>query len=120
MGTERAAGAVVGARVRERPRHLAAAGRSRRGRSGGNAGMSVRVTSWVWEHSQATGWERLVLLAIADEANDAGYLSGVEFGSVRRLSDKAKVNRKTVMRYVMALESIGELLVCRPEVRGHG
>ncbi len=41
--------------------------------------MSVRVMSWVWDHSQAHGADRLVLLAIADAADDDGwYFDGLD------------------------------------------
>jgi hypothetical protein len=34
--------------------------------------MSVKVMSWVWDHSRAEGTDRLVLLAIADSAEHDG------------------------------------------------
>jgi hypothetical protein len=34
--------------------------------------MSTRATAWVWEHSQSTGNDRLLLLALAAQADDNG------------------------------------------------
>jgi len=40
---------------------------------GGQLIMSAKMTSIVWEHSKATGAHRLVMLALADLANDDGW-----------------------------------------------
>lgn len=68
--------------------------------------MSVRVMSWVWEHSRSEGIDRLVLLAIADAAADHG---GDAWPSVASLSRKAKVDPRTVQRAVRRLVESGEL-----------
>ena len=69
--------------------------------------MSVKCSSWVWEHSRATGTARLVLLALADTAHDDGRCwPGVE--SVAR---KCRVSASTVKRAVTTLVEIGELAV---------
>ncbi len=70
--------------------------------------MSIRVMTWVWEQSQAEGLERLVLLAIADNANDQG---GNAWPSVQTLRTKAKVSERTVQRAVRRLVALGELRV---------
>lgn len=79
--------------------------------------MSVRVMADVFEFSEATGNDRLVLLAIADEVNDdgAGGYPGID-----RLAAKARIPRRTVMRCIERLEQLGELAVTRPETRGRG
>lgn len=64
--------------------------------------------SWVWEQSRAEGTDRLILLAIADSANDDG---GNAFPSIETLSDKAKVSERTVQRSVRSLVLLGELQV---------
>lgn len=68
--------------------------------------MSVRVMSWVWEHSRAEGTDRLVLLAIADCASDDG---GNAWPSVDTLAAKAKVSERTVQRSIRSLRLLGEV-----------
>lgn len=70
--------------------------------------MSVRVMSWVWESSQSTGIDRLVLLAIADSASDDG---GHAWPSIRTLKTKAMVSERTVQRAIRTLVELGELVV---------
>ena len=79
--------------------------------------MSIRVQTWVWDHSQSSGNDLLVLLAIADEADDDGTNA---FPSIDRLTRKARINRATTMRVIKRLEDMGELLVTRPERHGRG
>lgn len=70
--------------------------------------MSIRVMSWVWEQSAAEGLDRLVLLAIADNADDRG---GNAWPSVETLRLKAKVSERTVQRAIRRLVALGELQV---------
>lgn len=70
--------------------------------------MSVRVMSWVWEHSASSGAERLVLLAIADAAADDG---GNAWPSVRTIAKKANIDSRTAQRAVRRLVEMGELKV---------
>lgn len=79
--------------------------------------MSTAVVTWVFQHSQANGNDRLVLLAIADEADDDGSNS---YPSVDRISAKARVNKRTCIRAIQRLEELGELVVIRPDQRGRG
>lgn len=79
--------------------------------------MSVTVQTWVWQNSDSNGNDRIVLLAIADEADDDG---GNAYPSMERLATKCRVNRATVMRSVRRLEEQGELLVLRPDEYGRG
>lgn len=79
--------------------------------------MSLKCQSWVYEHSEATGNDRLVLLAIADEADDDGTNA---YPGIDRIAHKARVNKRTTMRCIERLEEAGELLVERPDVRGRG
>ena len=79
--------------------------------------MSLRVQSWVYEHSEATGNERLILLAIADEADDDGANA---YPSIDRIALKARVNKRTTIRCLERLESTGRLVVTRPTVNGRG
>ncbi len=71
----------------------------------------------VWRNSKATGNDRLVLLAIADEANDKGNNA---FPSVRRLASKANCSKNTVTDSIKRLEALRELVAHRPEKQGRG
>lgn len=78
--------------------------------------VSWDAYTWVWEHSSLTGTGRLVMLALADHADDAGYC----WPSIDRLAAMCRVNRKTVLRGITLAEEAGELVVDRPEKRGRG
>lgn len=67
--------------------------------------MSVRVITWVWDHSMSEGTDRLVMLALADSADDAGSC----WPSMLTLARKAKVNERTVRRSIRTLEGMGEV-----------
>lgn len=68
--------------------------------------MSVQATSWVWDHSEATGSAFVVLLAVADAANARGERS---CQSVETLAHMARVSVRTVQRALRDLEALGEL-----------
>lgn len=67
--------------------------------------MSVRVSTWVWHETTAAGSDLLVLLALADCANDDGEC----FPGVEVLVDKTRMSRATVFRRLDALEEGGLL-----------
>lgn len=79
--------------------------------------MSIFVQAWVYSYSEATLADRLVLLAIADEADDDGTNA---YPSQDRIAHKTRLSRSTVKRCVASLEAAGELLVTRPESTGRG
>lgn len=79
--------------------------------------MSVKVIAAVWSHSQSQLAARLVLLAIADNAEDG---SGIAFPPVldhpdtpphklRSISFKARLSEREVRRSLRELEELGEL-----------
>ncbi len=70
--------------------------------------MSVRVMTWVWDHSRAGGSDRLVLLAIADCASDDGSEA---WPATATLARKTRVDERTVQRCVQRLVELGELEV---------
>lgn len=72
--------------------------------------MSVTAMAAVFEHSQATGAARLMMLAIADSAHDSGELSAYP-RSQALLARKANVDARTARRALRALEDLGELKV---------
>jgi hypothetical protein len=78
--------------------------------------VSVKVMTWVWSHSTAKGIDRLVLLAIADSAEDDGRNA---WPSVDTLSRKCAVDQRTVQRSILRLADLGELGYCKGGGRGH-
>lgn len=69
--------------------------------------MSIRIMSHVWEHSAQSSGTLLVLLAIADFADDTGRA----FPSVATLARKSRLSERQVQRVIAALVSAGELRV---------
>ncbi len=62
--------------------------------------------SWVWDHSNAEGTDRLVLLAIADSADD----DGLWCGDLDTLARRARVAaRAQVLDALTRLEDAGRL-----------
>ena len=81
------------------------------------AAMSIKVMSWVYSDSESRLADRLVLLAIADEADDDGT-NGCP--SLRTIAHKARVSLPTAHAAVARLEALGELRVHRPARTGRG
>ena len=75
--------------------------------------MSIKWSGMVWHNSQQTGSGLLVLLAIADHAND----DGICWPSVARLARMARVSERQCQRLISQLVNAGELSV---ERGGHG
>lgn len=69
--------------------------------------MSIRVMSHVWEHSDARLGARLVLLAIADFAND----TGMAWPSVETLAAKSRISPRQVQRILRQLVDSGDLIL---------
>jgi hypothetical protein len=65
------------------------------------------ITNWVWKNSRSTGTARLVLLAIAHEA-DAG---GNTTMSVLELARKSTLSERTAQTAARELERLGEIEV---------
>jgi Helix-turn-helix domain len=77
--------------------------------------MSIKVMTEVWESSSTKGGARLVLLALADYANDEGYCHpGVE-----RLALKSALTERNVQFILRDLEARGELVTLQRAGRGH-
>lgn len=70
--------------------------------------MSVSALKAVFDTSLSKGAQRLVLLALADEASDAGYVTAYR-RSQSHLARKANVDASTVWRSVEKLVELGEL-----------
>jgi hypothetical protein len=69
--------------------------------------VSVRILSWVWDSSRSEGTDRLVLLALADQARD----DGTTWPSVETIALRSRVSERTVQRSIKALQLLGELAV---------
>jgi Helix-turn-helix domain len=67
--------------------------------------MSVAMLSRVWKHSKARLGDRLVLLALADFANDAGE----SWPSVETLAKKSRISERETRYALRRLERSGEL-----------
>ena len=63
----------------------------------------------VWEFSQAAGTDLLVLLALADNANDEGEC----WPSIRYVAQKCRIDTRTTQRRIRSLEELGEVVVIR-------
>jgi Helix-turn-helix domain len=74
--------------------------------------MSIHVMSRVWECSTQAGGSLLVLLAIADFADD----EGLAFPSIGTLARKARLSPRQVQRVLAELVAAGELEI----EHGHG
>jgi hypothetical protein len=77
--------------------------------------MSIKVMSRVWEHSKQKEGALIVLLAIADFADDGGHA----FPSIPILAKKARLSDRQTQRLVEKLEAEGELKIHRGTGRGH-
>ncbi len=69
--------------------------------------MSVAATNYVWTQSPAEGADRLVLLALADFADEQGNC----FGSWGKLEEKTRLARRTVADCLRRLQESGELVL---------
>ena len=80
--------------------------------------MSVQWLAWAFEHAEATGGQRLVLLSLANHADEAG----VCWPSIDTISREARLSRRRVEDALRHLVSSGAVLrqVNGAPVTGHG
>jgi DNA-binding MarR family transcriptional regulator len=71
--------------------------------------MSIKRTTDVWELSQASGSTLLVLLTLADHADEYGIAEP----SITLLAQLARVGERAVSSHLQKLEAAGELLIYR-------
>jgi hypothetical protein len=69
--------------------------------------MSLKVTTLVWEHSEQKGNDLIVLLGIAEIAND----NGVAWPGRQRLAQKARMSVRGVQGVTERLVAAGELTI---------
>lgn len=76
--------------------------------------MSTVALSYVWKHCRYKGGAKVVLLALADNAND----EGVAWPSVETLSEKAELTRRQTQRILDRLEADGVLIIYNRVMEG--
>lgn len=77
--------------------------------------MSIKFMTRIWEHSPQEGAALLMILAIADHAND----QGVCWPSVRTLARKCRVSERHATRLISKLQGDGEIEIETGGGRGH-
>jgi hypothetical protein len=68
--------------------------------------VSIRIMSAIWEEADVSGAKLLVLLALADYAND----NGICWPGVEALAKKARVSERYVRELLGGLESNGYII----------
>lgn len=71
--------------------------------------MSLDCLTRVWTYSQAKGSALLLMLALADNADNYGFC----YPSIQTLAHKTRLSSRQVIRLIEAVESTGELMVIR-------
>ena len=69
--------------------------------------MSIEVMNDVWRYSKAKGTDRLVLIALADQANDQRE----RWPSVSSIGKKCLLTPRNVQKRIRSLEELGEVIV---------
>jgi hypothetical protein len=69
--------------------------------------MSIKIMNEVWEHSKLDGTELLMLIAIADHANDDREC----WPSMARLAHKCRVSERQAQRIINSIADKGELVI---------
>jgi hypothetical protein len=77
--------------------------------------MAIKEMTRVWDESKQDSTALLVLLAIADKANDWGHA----WPGRLHLKKYARCEMSTVSRLIEKMEADGELFVCRKKGRGN-
>ena len=71
--------------------------------------MSLDATRWAWQQAGIKATEKLVLLSLADRADELHSC----YPSIARLASDTCMDRKTIMAAVNSLEAAGLISVCR-------
>jgi helix-turn-helix protein len=69
--------------------------------------VSFKVTKWAWSRSESRNGARLVLLALADRADDHGFA----WPSIDDLCERTKLSPRAVQKAIANLVELGELEV---------
>jgi hypothetical protein len=70
--------------------------------------MAIEIITEVWKHSKASGSDLLVLLAIADNANET---TRTGFPGIKLLAQKSRISERNVQYCIATLKDLGELEV---------
>lgn len=73
--------------------------------------MSIPFWNWAWRQEQLTSIETLLLLSLADMADDAGH----SFPGIKMLAKRCRTSERTIQRCIAALKERG-LLQVRPRI----
>lgn len=76
--------------------------------------MSIKVTSYVWKHSKHRGTTKMLLLAMADFAND----QGICWPSAATLAERINESERNTRRILADLVKAGDLLMVPGGGRG--
>jgi len=76
--------------------------------------MSIKAMMHVWQHSQQSGGALVVMLALADMANDDGEC----YPGKAKLSAKCRMNVRNLTINLRKLEQAGELSITQRSVGG--
>ena len=76
--------------------------------------MSIKLMTYVWDHSNHSGTELLMLLALADHAND----DGICWPSIARLAARCRIQPRQAINVLHKLEQAGDITVQRGGGRG--
>ena len=73
--------------------------------------MSIKLMSEIWDNQdpQLTGSKLVIMLCLADHANDNGEC----WPSIARLAERARIAPANVSRHIKELETAGYLIVTR-------
>ena len=69
--------------------------------------MSIKSMSLVWENSQHSGTDLLMLLAVADFSDD----DGVAYPAVEKLAHKCRMSKRNAQERLKVLADSGELSI---------
>lgn len=69
--------------------------------------MSFKVTNWAWSRSESRNGARLVMLALADRADDDGFA----WPSIEDLCERTRLSPRAVQKALSNLVELGELKV---------
>lgn len=69
--------------------------------------MSIKIMAEVWDNAEVEGASLLVLLALADYAND----NGICWPAVGTLARKTRVSERHIRRLLGALERNGNIVI---------
>ncbi|WP_163834714.1 helix-turn-helix domain-containing protein [Spartinivicinus ruber] len=77
--------------------------------------MSIQAMSWVFTLSKLDPYKKIVLLSLADNANDQGYC----WPSMDTIANKSSMSKQTVRRHLKSLEELN-LITKQQRTRANG